>query len=241
MENIYKSFQKEVISNFYKKSKSNKLILPKDNNPLFCFKDKVILVINYIINGNPISINVQNKLNLPNLDLPKKKYINLYHIGEKKNNNVAYGLLDDTFIYPGIDLGGLTNYKQKIGTIPSFLDKSFLINDKITKKTSNDIYKTWKLYSNKKKFYGNIKNELYKALNSIKNNCIIQFIKVPIEYRVIYTSKDIFNKIGHYYIRQYNDSYAKEIKPNNKLYCAITENNCTPDINKNNILNEYKI
>jgi len=241
MENIYKQWEKSVIEHFYNKSKSTSLKLPKDNSPLYAYKNKVILVLNFITNDAPIS----EKVEKGNKDLPKKEYINLYHIGEKKINKTSSGLKDNDFFYPAIDTGGLTNYKQQLGTKPKFLEKKFLIDNnvkKVSQKTINEIYKTWKLYSDKKRFYGNLKKELSKAIHSIDKDCFLQFVKLPLEYRVTATSKNVYNKTKHYYNRLYgNDNYAKEVKPRKGMYCGIGEKFITPDINKNNILNEYTI
>ena len=49
-------------------------------------------------------------------ELPEKDYIKLYHIGEKRINKTARGQKDGDFFHPAIDTGGLTNYKQKVGT-----------------------------------------------------------------------------------------------------------------------------
>jgi hypothetical protein len=236
MEKIYKEWEKKVIQNFYTVKKSSKLTLPKKNKELYAYKNKVTLVLNFINNGIPISTNVEQ-----NKNLPPKEYIQLYHIGEKQMNKTSYGVKENDFFYPAIDTGGLTNYKQKVGTKPAFLPKKYHIQPGSTINVNN-IYKTWKSYSKKTRFYGNLKKELTKALHSIQNECYIQFVKVPLEYRVTVTSQDIFDKLGIYYTRVYgSDTYAKETKPKNGMYCGISEKYITPDINKNNIRNEYKI
>jgi len=242
MEQIYKQWEKNVINSFYNvgntsvKKTSKVLSVPTNNKELYAYKNKVTLVLNFINDGIPISEVVEN-----NGTLPPKKYIELYHIGEKQINKTSYGVNNSEFFYPAIDAGGLTNYKQKVGTKPDFLPKRIHI-DKVTEKTIDNIYKTWKRYAGKTRFYGNLRNELSKAIHSIKNECFIQFVKVPLEYRVIVTSHDIFNKLGIYYTRVYgNPIYAKETKPREGMYCGIAEKYVTPDINKNNILNEYTV
>ena len=241
MEQIYKQWEKNVINNFYNfdnvKKKSKVLSVPLNNKELYAYKNKVTLVLNFINDGIPISEVVEN-----NGSLPPKKYIDLYHIGEKQINKTSYGLNNSEFFYPAIDAGGLTNYKQKVRTKPDFLAKRIHIQNQVTEKTIDNIYKTWKRYAGKTRFYGNLKKELSKAIHSIQNECFIQFVKVPLEYRVIVTSHDIFNKLGIYYTRVYgNPVYAKETKPREGMYCGIAEKYVTPDINKNNILNEYTV
>jgi len=238
MEQVYKDWQKSVIDNFYEKAKSKQISLPKDNRPLYACKDKITIVINFIENGTDNSTRVLNG----DTTLPKKEQIKLYHIGEKKMNFTSNGVKDDEFIFPAIDTGGLTNYKQKMGKPNTFLPAKFVVNESTTQQTIDSIYKKWRKYSGKKRFYGNLKQEFTKAIRSIKQPAFIQFIVVPREYRVIVTQTDVYNKLNSYYLRNYaGPEYAKSAKPVKGAFCGIGEKNITPDINKNNILNEYKI
>jgi hypothetical protein len=158
-------------------------------------------------------------------------------------NKTSSGLDGTDFFYPAIDTGGLTNYRQKLGQSNRFLPKRFLVDEKnLNINLIDKIYKTWKRYSGKTRFYGNIKQGLTRALHSIKRDCYIQFVKLPIENRVICTSNDVYKTIGKYYTRLYgNSDYAKLVKPRKSMYCGISEKFITPDINRNNILNEYTI
>ena len=43
-----------------------------------------------------------------------------------KDDLVSLGYEDDVFSYPGLDFGGLTNYKQKLGTKMNFNPNTLL-------------------------------------------------------------------------------------------------------------------
>jgi hypothetical protein len=237
-ESEYRDWEKSVVKHFFKAGTSNILQPPRDGSPLYATKNKVTVVLNFVDEmGTLDSQKVSSSK-----ELPEKEYINLYHIGEKRINKTARGQNDGDFFYPAIDTGGLTNYKQKIGTKPNFLKHKYFIDPKrVTQKTILDVYKTWKKYSNKARFYGNILYGFSKAIRSIKTRCFVQFVKVQPETRVIYTSRDVYDKMGKYYIRLYGNktTYAKEVKPRSGMFCGVTGSYVTPDLNHKNILNEY--
>ena len=240
MENIYKDWEQNIIKTFYKKDKSKSIKLPINNYPLYAYKEKIMLVINFI-DDDGIDILTKTRNNYDNI--PERQHLELYHIGEKSLSSVSFGLKDNEVSFPGIDVGGLTTYRQNKGeNIMPFQSIKYKLDEKVSSETINSIYKTWKKYAGKNRFYGNIKEELTKAIRSIKKKCFIQFYKVPKEFRVICTSFDIYNKTGNYYNRIFGSKdYAKITKPRKDLYCSITNKYITPNINKNNILNEYKI
>ena len=62
-------------------------------------------------------------------DLPDKHKISLFHIGKMKNDLVSLGWENDIFSYPGLDFGGLTNYKQKIGEKNEFQSKNIKLKN----------------------------------------------------------------------------------------------------------------
>ena len=76
-----------------------------------------------------------------------------------------------------------------------------------------------------------------------RTSVFVQFVKVQPETRVIYTSRDVYDKVGKYYVRLYGNktTYAKEVKPGSGMFCGVTEHYVTPDLNHNNILNEYTV
>jgi hypothetical protein len=239
----YSSFEKNIIKDLFITNQKSEVRVPKNDKPVYAIKKKVIIVLDYYIQNQKISDLVLSNNN--NLPLPKKEYIKLYHIGNKKYDNVSIGLSNSIFTFPAIDLGGLTNYKQSLGQKAEFIGKGLNITNSFSQKEMDSIYTLWKKYSGKKMFYGNVKKELKKVLSGVLSyypSVHISFVKVPEEYRVIYSSKYIQEKYLKYYLRLFNGTdYAKEVKGDNKLFCGITDKYITPNLNINNIRNEYSI
>lgn len=257
----YSNFEKEIGNNFYISKSYKTNLVPTNGKPSIVKNNKVVISLDFINkDGKYLSELVKNnKIK----DLPEADYISLYHIGNQKYDKVKFGYDSSKkmFLYPCCDFGGLTNYRQKLGET-SKLSKSGI---KISKNSSdlkiiNNIYENWKKRSKKDRFYGKIKQKLslflksvikYLNLQSDFSNVIIKFWKVPPIKKIVYTSKDISKFNGNYYIRVFGEGdnkYAKKINPNKNLYCSIMKPEwnpellvITPNINKNNILNEYQI
>ena len=193
--------------------------------------------------------------------LPQVSYISLYHLGNQKLEDVKFGYDNSKkmFMFPGCDFGGLTNYRQKLGETCK-LSKSGI---KVSKDSSvhyilDKVYQLWKKRSQKERFYGQIKQKLQLFLSSVIQylnsqsqfqNAIIKSWKLPSVHRIIYTSEDISKSMGKYYVRVFgkdDQHYAKKILPHKDVYCSVwkpeweTEIRITPNVNKNNLLNEYQ-
>ena len=198
-----------------------------------------MLVVNFIC---PDGIDTLTKTIHNHPDIPDRTHVTLYHIGNKNKEGVSSGLKGQEVSFPGIDVGGLTTYRHLVGapSNPGMKHKRIRITPDVTQKTIDTIYQTWKNYAEKDRFYGDVKHGLSLAIRSINKDAYIQFYKVPSEFRVICTSNDIYKHTGHYYNRLFgNPKYAKEVKPSKDHYCAITDSYITPNINLNNIRNEY--
>ena len=217
-------------------------------------KQKIIIVFDFInIDNVELSkLVTDNKIS----QLSEKTDIFLYHTANHKLDTVSLGLNkpEKLFTHPAVDLGGLTNLRQMLKTTPELYDKQFEITHKtiITEKLLDDILNCWKNYYGKTKFYGYDNKDLKKVIQSLikylhnntdkYNGVYLKFSKLEDEYRIIATSHDIQAVSGNYYSRIYgkgDDNYAKKIKPNSSLYCAVTNIHVTPNINRQNILNEY--
>lgn len=241
-KNKYLLWQDKIINNYYTNKHIRTELIPKNNNLSVLKQSKTIIVLDF----DKLSLNVgKNKKK----SLPPKNKISLFHIGKMKNDLVSIGYEDNTFSYPGLDFGGLTNYKQKLGTKNKFQSKYYTLS-KSTDITNNlnNIYITWKKYNNKNRLYGDIKVKLNKFLrssliylnNSNYDIINIRFVKLPIVHRVVATSHDIKKFAGNYYERLFkgDKDYAK-VSSGKDLYCAITSSFITTNINKYNLLNEY--
>jgi len=238
------------------KSNDNNISLPTNNNPLYAFKNKVVLAIDFLDKDNkPLSSYVDTA---KQSKLPKKHNIKLYHVGYNKLDNVAIGVNEHSrLIYPALDLGGLTYitenltpYSKKLSFVPE--KHTIDSNTKVTDVEVNKIYNKWLSLTKKKQFYEFNKADLKKFLDSVSkylkanhtkyNGANLRFHKLPKEYRVIVTSADVQKLTGNYYQRIFgkgDQNHAKKIQPKSTLYCGITNTYITPNLNKKNILNEY--
>ena len=235
----YSEWESKIIQQFYTDKKTKTDLIPSSNNPSILKQSKVIVVIDYD--------NFTTKVSLEQYDkLPPKHKIMLFHIGKMKPDKVSFGYEDKLFSYPALDFGGLTNYKQKVG------EKGIFIGKTITVKKSSDItkyadtiYNEWKRCSQTKKFYGGIKSKLNKFLRSVCNDEYkqfkIRFVKLPPRHRVVVSVDDIIQLTGVYYERTFDsdDKYAVQTSGEN-VFCSVEKEFITPNINKTNLLNEYK-
>ena len=264
----FKKWEQHVISKFYTPHKRKSNLVPS-NNSSSLIRSKCVIVLDLIyknnLESNSEKVFKNDRKTLLNIE---NKFISLYHIGNNKNDLVDVKLETETdlFLHPTIDFGGLTNYRHKIGTKPDFLkspsikiylssqtnnnpkDKIRLINDNV-----NEIYKTWKHLSDKKRFYGNMKSKLRKCIESIysnKNNTLkdvhsidIKFVQFTPEHRVVVHSKNVMKYINNeYYVRVYGEGekrYAISSNGNN-MYCSMTNKFLNSNINILNLRNEYQ-
>lgn len=255
----YQDFEQEIGNSFYHKTVSQTNLIPTNGKPAILKNQKVTLHLD-LINSNNISCSelIEHK---KISQLPQVSYISLYHLGNQKLEDVKFGYDNSKkmFMFPGCDFGGLTNYRQKLGETCK-LSKSGI---KVSKDSSvhdilDKVYQLWKKRSQKERFYGQIKQKLQLFLSSVIQylnsqsqfqNAIIKSWKLPSVHRIIYTSEDISKSMGKYYVRVFgkdDQHYAKKILPHKDVYCSVwkpeweTEIRITPNVNKNNLLNEYQ-
>ena len=237
-ETFYK-WQEEIINTYYTDKHIKTDLIPSDNKPSFLLQSKVIIVLDF----DNLSKNVSKT------ELPVKHKISLFHIGKMKDDLVSLGYENDTFSYPALDFGGLTNYKQKLGKRNDFLPTYFGL-EKSTDITKNldKIYNSWKKYNKKDRLYGNMKVKMNKFLRSAVmfldssnyTKMYVRFIKLPEAHRVLVSSSDIKNLTGNYYERLFKgDKEFAKTSSGKDLYCAIQKEFINTNINKYNLLNEY--
>lgn len=253
----YNDYEKEIGDVFYNDKHLKTKLLPSNNNPSFIKTCKVTLNIDLIhSNGMSCSELIKQKQvsKLPNIS-----HISLFHIGNQKLDKVkmGYDAEQKLFSFPACDFGGLTNYRQSIHDKNQFMKSKIKMtcNSSISKIT-NDVYNQWKYYSKKERFYGKMKSNLYLFLSSVFEylqsqkeftKAYLTFWKLPSVHKVVYTSYDIYDKMNTYYVRMYGSKYyAKKVQPREDLFCSVWKLKngtivITPNINKNNIYNEFQI
>ena len=100
--------QEKIIDEYYTDKHLKTDLFPKKNKRAVLKQSKTIIALDF----DKLSSNVDKG---KKKDLPEKHKISLFHIGKMKDDLVSLGYEDDVFSYPGLDFGGLTNYKQKLG------------------------------------------------------------------------------------------------------------------------------
>ena len=243
-KDAFLKWQQQIIDEYYTDKHLKTELIPKKNEPAVLKQSKVILVLDF----NKLSTDVDKKRKK---ELPKKHKISLFHVGKMKDDLVSLGYEDDTFSYPGLDFGGLTNYKQKLGKQNEFLPTYFgLEKSPDITKNLDKIYNTWKRYNKKNRIYGNMKVKMNKFLRSavmflhLSNytKMYVRFVKLPEAHRVLVSSSDIKNLTGNYYERIFKgDKEFAKTSSGKDLFCAIQKGLPTvnTNINKYNLLNEY--
>lgn len=248
----YKTWENKVIDEFYTNKRKKTKLIPTNENASVVQKKKIGIMIDLMfpINGQSLS-EIMKSSCVPPKPFDRLKKIKLYHIGKQTDDYVDIGLNDkDDFLYPVCDFGGLTNVKHNDLKL---IGKEYILrhNEPTNKKTIKDIYDEWKRLSKKKRFYGNMLENLQKFIehthtrggllkeyNSIK----IRYTELPKDHRIIVTSYDIQKRTGKYYLRNFggdNNRYAYETDSDVSMFCGITDHFINTNINMNNIRNEY--
>ena len=99
-------------------------LMPSDGDPVHLRKEKYILVADASTSsGNPLSAEVAAGASWA---LPAQTYVQLHHLGKGEADGVRFGYEADAAIFkhPAIDVGGLTNLRQKLGERPAFEEAS---------------------------------------------------------------------------------------------------------------------
>lgn len=247
----YSKWENDLFTHIYKTKaqKTTKKLVPSNGKPSYLIRDKVILVMN---------IDVDNVT-----DLPKSKIL-LYHSGNKKRDyvSIGYDKENGAFNFACMDFGGLTNYKLDIHEYVDNKAKGFLLKKSIplmSKDTnSKHLMATWKKLMRKSKLYGYVNNNIHKWLNSVwsyaSSTCpyriSFNFVRLPKVNRIMVTKRDVFEKIGVVYLRNFggdDSTYAyvdTDMSPTE--FISLEEVSkytkkrfVTPNINLNNIRNEY--
>ena len=185
----------------------------------------------------------------PNLNkIPNKTKIKMFHIGKKEFDSVSYGLDDDkeTFKLPATDTGGLTNISINIKN-DKWSHKEILffqyIKDPIQNYVIDEIFSIWENLSNKK-FNLSIKNNLKKWIESRPKNFQLGIARIYPQKSIIIPAEEIKKKIGYYMFRNYSgddSNYAYLTNNIKNLFCKITKDKITPNINKSNMDIEYNL
>jgi len=242
----YLAWEKGVIKAFFEPDQRSTALVPTDGACSVLLKEKYILVADALTKDGVCLSRRAEKASSADT-LPTKTKIQLWHIGKQAIDGVNLGVADEQVNHPACDLGGLTNLRQKIGSVADFVDGedggvSWPLASMSAKTLSTLLHALWCKLSTKS-LPEALKEDLQKWLGSVADalpdGAILRFHKLPSEHRVMVTPSDVRRATGKYYVRVFGgDSFAKE-SDGSGLYCGVTEKFITPNINLNNISLEY--
>ena len=220
----YSAWEKKMIDTHWKTSTSRFI---KGKAVLFAFEEKDL---------------PKGQKAHANMSKPRTK-LDLWHIGKGEMDSVSYGSDGETFKFPALDTGGLTNAVYRPGTDFKYV--------RFEGKTIKDLYAQWKRLSGKETFRGG--KEIFAGLkrwlctvHSASPRFRLAFWSPPREERVILKCSEAEASVGgEYYVRVFgkgDDSYARRITPAERksLYIGISSSFVTPNLNQSNLSNEYE-
>ena len=200
--------------------------------------------------------------------LTTKCKIQLHHFGKGSLDGVSvgYDTTRNCFKHPATDFGGLTNVNQQPGEAVSFVGTPTPITTKTTTSRvtslSNTLLDQWRTHSQRSSLHN--ESAIHKHLQSFLQSVVavlkdgstsytrahLRFHVLTPELRMLYTMNDIHTLTGTYMVRDFNGDdthFAHTVSTNVKspLYLSVSrsprtgERFITPNINRQNILNEY--
>lgn len=168
----------------------------------------------------------------PRLAAQPVQHLRMHHIGSGKPDGVKIGTDPDrgVVLHPATDTGGLTNYRHPAAARPVFHGRSFPLRRK--------------RLSGKARLFGGVKDGLRRWLRTCPEESVIRFRRLPPEKRVVVPAADVLRATGAYMLRVFgegDDRYATVVGRGDLvgLFCAVTPDFVTPNINRNNLRNEY--
>jgi hypothetical protein len=236
----YSAWEAEVIAAFFTRSHERTPLMPTDGAPVHLRKEKYILV------ADAASFQVASGASF---GLPAQTYVQLYHLGKHEADGVRFGYAKEEgiFKHPAIDVGGLTNLRQKLGERVDFEGPSTSWGPG----ASDDVEDVARALASQwnelamEAFEPPKASDLVMWLRSVARamgDVTLRFYLLPPEHRVVVTSSDVKAATGgKYYLRTYDNSggaYAKA-SDGKGLYCGVTDGFITPNLRESNIVMEY--
>ena len=119
----YDDWKQSVIDKFYTSEPMKTQLLPKNGVSSSLKKNKVVLVLDLCMNDDMVPNSKLVATGDRRIHKRTNEMVSLFHIGKQKQDfvDVNYDEPHGVFLHPVFDFGGLTNYRQKFGTKPTFL------------------------------------------------------------------------------------------------------------------------
>lgn len=241
----YEKWENQIIQDLYDKKHKRTELFPTNNSVSYVKQSKYIILADF----NNIFLKVSKKDSVID-SYPEKTKIKLFHIGKNKLDLVTSGYAkdDEAYKHPALDFGGLTNYWQK----PHKKDKTYgnieIFKDTPLSSVTKDLYSQWKELMKKNRFVGGINEGLKLWLQSVQkimktnDSVTVRIVKLSPNHRILAKQNFINKKYGKYLIKTYSNDPLKfaKIVNNGNNFVAISEKFVNPNINSNNIHNEYQ-
>mmetsp|Transcript_34449 Transcript_34449/g.82641 ORF Transcript_34449/g.82641 Transcript_34449/m.82641 type:complete len:269 (-) Transcript_34449:108-914(-) len=235
----YEEWQGKVVAAFYEEGSRCTELFPQTGAPSVLRKRKFIL---YALEDTGRTASL---VELKSEDLPEKTSLMMYHVGSQTLDFVSRGLKEGVFSHPACDLGGLSNYKQKLGEAADFTGEPLRIQkDCNLSEQSKAICRQWEALAQvqlPENFEADLQTWLATAVIALGGDIQLRFRALPEEHRVVATVADVRAKTGKYYTRVFNggdDRYAEESTATD-LFCAVASKIITPNLNSKNLRTEY--
>ena len=218
--------------------------MPKNKKIALLSKEKFILVAD-ATTGDDSTASAQ--VTQGATGLVAKAKVKMWHVANHALEGVNFGVSDDLFVHPACDVGGLTNLRQKVGEPASFVGGPAggikWPTTSVSAETLATMLHAWWCRLARKDLDDALKEHLKRWLESVTtalpSGCTLRFHALPPEHRVMVTPADVKARTGRYYVRVFGGDSFATTSDGNGMFCGVTEKFVTPNINLNNLNNEY--
>jgi hypothetical protein len=247
----YHQWEAQVLASFPDRVVRSTALVPSDGAPSVLRKHKWILVADSHLKDRDMMAASSCVQEGATANLPAKKSIRMWHIGNGCLDSVSYGHSDSMFKHPACDVGGLTNLPQELGTAATFVDGEEGGVDwpspSMSAATLATMLHAWWCQLTSKKLPASLREGLTAWLDSLRNampdGARLRFHELQPEHRIVATASDVKASTGRYFVRIYDgstsDNYARE-SDGEGLFCALADKYITPNINLQNLHIEYE-
>ena len=223
---------------FTRRTARRRPLLPTDGAPSVLSKEKFILVADAGFAAQVASGAAGG--------LPAHQHVQLWHLGKQKADGVRFGLAeeDGLFKHPALDVGGLTNLRQKLGEAATFAGDGVAVGDGAAADAAADaLVSQWKALA-KRELPPTLAADIAKFVGSVaaamgEYAVTLRLHALPPEHRVVVTSADVAAATGKYCVRVFGGDDHAKLSDGAGLYCGVAEKFVTPNLSAANLESEY--
>ena len=204
----YLEWEQKVVAAFYEPEERSTSLVPAAGAPSVLSKQKVLLVVDSCDatgsgqRGSPASAVAASAPD--GAKLRSKDKIKLWHIGKQVNDGVSIGHAEGTFLHPACDIGGLTNYRQKVGAAGQFVGDGIpwppdVADDAATRMMARSLKARWCEVAGRplpESLADNLVRWLSSLTEALPEGCVLRFHALPPEHRVMALPSDVVARTG---------------------------------------------